>query len=41
MISSSDRFEFEINMNVDVNNDLHFYLWNISNSIDIVDVKSK
>lgn len=35
------RFEFEINMNVDVNNDLHFYLWNISNSIDIVDVKSK
>ena len=35
------RFEFEINMNVDVNNDLHFYLWNISNSIDVVDVKLK
>lgn len=35
------RFEFEINMNVAVNNDLHFYLWNISNSIDVVDVKSK
>lgn len=35
------RFEFEININVDVNNDLHFFLWNISNSIDVVDIKSK
>ncbi len=35
------RFEFEININVDVNNDLHFFLWNNSNSIDAVDIKSK
>lgn len=28
------RFEFEININVDVENNLHFFLWNISNSLN-------
>lgn len=35
------RFEIEININVDVNNDLHFFLWNISNSIDVADTTIK
>lgn len=34
-------FEFEININVDVENKLHFFLWNISNSIKTVDKKEK
>lgn len=28
------KFEYEININVDVNNKLHFFLWNISNSVE-------
>lgn len=29
------KFEFEINIDVDIYHNLHFSLWNISNSIDI------
>ena len=34
-------FEFEININVDIENKLHFFLWNISNSIKTVDKREK
>ena len=34
-------FEFEININVDTENKLHFFLWNISNSIKTVDKKGE
>ena len=34
-------FGFEININVDIENKLHFFLWNISNSIKTVDKREK
>ena len=34
-------FEFEININVDTEKNLHFFLWNISNSIKMVDKKGE
>ena len=34
-------FEFEININVDTEGKLHFFLWNISNSIKVVDKSKK